>query len=136
MEEVKTFIREHDVNTICAMEAPNEIKRSPLLVTIDLVLKELADRQIKGYLSRGLDATAKNRIAMQMVDLLERVKKYPKLATSDPRHRKMSDQQKKFSLAKLSAQHRANEYVDTLGLLLQKKNETDREMNEQADIKR
>ena len=41
LEEVEEFVRDLDLKTIYAMEAPHEIKRSPCLITIELVLKEL-----------------------------------------------------------------------------------------------
>ena len=48
IEEMNRYVRELDLKTLHAMEAPDEIKRSPFLITIDLVLKELNERQYRG----------------------------------------------------------------------------------------
>ena len=66
-------MRDLDLKAAYAMDSPEEIKHAPCLLTIDLVLKELHNRQIKGFLPKRLDAMGKNRIAMKMVDLIDRV---------------------------------------------------------------
>ena len=92
------------------MDSPEEIKRSPFLITIDLILKEIDDRMRKGYLPGGLDATTKNRMAMKLVDLHDRVRTHPKKTLDDPRLKGLSVAERKFNLSKIEAQRKADDY--------------------------
>ena len=46
--EIEEILNDLDVKAKFAMLDPKEIKKSPFLATIDLVLKELDERQSKG----------------------------------------------------------------------------------------
>ena len=119
-EAMQEFVKELDGKMTNAIEAPHEIKHSHFLNTIDLVLKELNERQQAGTLSKGLDSTAKNRIAMQMVDLQDRVAKNPRIAMQDMRLEGLARKEKQFMLDKISAQHKADAYLKTLTALVNK----------------
>ena len=69
---------------------------------------------------RGLDAMAKNRIAMQMVDLHERVLNNQKKVMSDTRLTDLPKKQKQILIEKQAAQSKANEYTSTLASMLKK----------------
>lgn len=56
IEEVQSVLRELDLKAVHAKEDPDSIKRSPFLTTIDLVVKELSERQTKGYLGYNYSA--------------------------------------------------------------------------------
>ena len=122
LEEVEAYIKQLDVQALYALDAPQDIKRSPFLITIDLILKEIDDRMRKGYLPGGLDATEKNRLAMKLVDLHDRVRSHPKKTLDDPRLKDLSIAERKFNLNKIEAQRKADDYQQTLQVLIDKKN--------------
>ena len=50
--ELEEILRDLDQKAYHAVDHPKEIKKSPFLATIDLVLKELNERQEKGQLGK------------------------------------------------------------------------------------
>lgn len=76
----------------------------------------------KGYLPGGLDATEKNRLAMKLVDLHDRVRSHPKKTQDDPRLKDLSIAERRFNLSKIEAQRKADDYQQTLQVLIDKKN--------------
>jgi len=61
----------------------SSIRRLPILTVIDLVVKELDERQIHGHLPKHFSQTEKNAIAMKFVDLHDRVNKNQRVAMLD-----------------------------------------------------
>ena len=81
--EIEEILQELDKKAHDAMIDPKNIKKSPFLATIDLVLQELNERQAKGQLGKFYSQAQKNRIAMKFVDLFDRVKRNQRMAMQD-----------------------------------------------------
>ena len=102
------------------MDHPESIKKSPFLATIDLVLKELNERQEKGQLGKFYSQAQKNRIAMKFVDLYDRVKKNQRMAMQDTKVRDMSRREKENFMMRKKAQDRADDKQETMQIIIRK----------------
>lgn len=116
--DVQAFFDELDTKAYKALVDKANIKRSPYLPIIDLVVEKFSGKgQGEVAARKPLSATMKNREALKFLDLWERVSKNQRKAMIDARLSKMNKQ----DLAAFQANKRASDRADAQFAVLRRR---------------